>query len=159
MTLTPQRSAGRSGAAGDPGPGAPRPGSPGTPTARKKTGAQPWLMALAVAVAVAGAALGLNGVLRGWAWYSPVLSTVLTVAFTMAGLRALRWRSFFVTAGAVAALVLILTFTFFRPNAVLGFIPSGATMTALGRYLRRAGETVLAESAPVAPNAGIVLMV
>ena len=26
--------------------------------------------------------------LRGWAWYSPVLSTVLTVALTMAGLRA-----------------------------------------------------------------------
>ncbi|HEX5869627.1 MAG TPA: transglutaminaseTgpA domain-containing protein, partial [Longimicrobium sp.] len=116
-------------------------------------------MALAVAVAVAGAALSLNGVLRGWAWYSPVLSTVLTVAFTMAGLRALRWRSVFVTAGALAALVLILTFTFFRPNSILGFIPSGATMTQLGRYLRRASETVLAESAPVAPNAGIVLLV
>uniref|UniRef100_UPI000462923F transglutaminase family protein n=1 Tax=Arthrobacter sp. TB 26 TaxID=494420 RepID=UPI000462923F len=120
---------------------------------------QPWLMALAVAIAVAGAALSLNGVLRGWAWYSPVLSTVLTVAFTMAGLRALRWRSVFVTAGALAALVLILTFTFFRPQSILGFIPSGATMTQLGRYVRRASETVLAESAPVAPNAGIVLLV
>ncbi|MET3951768.1 transglutaminaseTgpA domain-containing protein [Arthrobacter sp. UYEF36] len=163
MTLTPQRSAGAhagpSGAAGDRGPGSPRPDSPGDPSARKKTGAQPWLMALAVAVAVAGAALSLNGVLRGWAWYSPVLSTVLTVAFTMAGLRALRWRSVFVTAGALAALVLILTFTFFRPHSILGFLPSGATMTQLGRYLRRASETVLAESAPVAPNAGIVLLV
>ncbi|MDI3269065.1 hypothetical protein, partial [Pseudomonas sp. AL15] len=89
------------------------------------------LMALAVATAVAGAALSLNGVLRGWAWYSPVLSTVLTVAFTMAGLRALRWRSVFVTAGALAALVLILTFTFFRPHSIIGFIPSGATMTQL----------------------------
>lgn len=163
MTLAPQRRAatheGRSGAAGDSGPGSPVPESPGAPKARKKTGAQPWLMALAVAVAVAGAALSLNGVLRGWAWYSPVLSTVLTVAFTMAGLRALRWRSGFVTAGALAALVLILTFTFFRPTSILGFIPSGATMTQLGRYLRRASETVLAESAPVAPNAGIVLLV
>lgn len=163
MTLAPQRSAGtragRSGAAGESGPGPRGSESPGTPNDRKKTGAQPWLMALAVAVAVAGAALSLNGVLRGWAWYSPVLSTVLTVAFTMAGLRALRWHSIFVTAGALAALVLILTFTFFRPNSILGFIPSGATMTQLGRYLRRASETVLAESAPVAPNAGIVLLV
>ncbi|MDZ4351000.1 MAG: DUF3488 and transglutaminase-like domain-containing protein [Arthrobacter sp.] len=160
MTLTPQRSAGaHAGAAGDRGPGSPRPDSPGDPRTRKKTGTQPWLMALAVAVAVAGAALSLNGVLRGWAWYSPVLSTVLTVAFTMAGLRALRWRSVFVTAGALAALVLILTFTFFRPHSILGFLPSGATMTQLGRYLRRASETVLAESAPVAPNAGIVLLV
>lgn len=162
MTLAPQRSAGtHTGrpAAGDSGPGTLGPDSPGTSPARRKTGAQPWLMALAVAVAVAGAALSLNGVLRGWAWYSPVLSTVLTVAFTMAGLRALRWRNVFVTAGALAALVLILTFTFFRPSSILGLIPSGATMTQLGRYLRRASETVLAESAPVAPNAGIVLMV
>ena len=166
MTLTPQRSAGahsgESGSDAGPGTGAgpvsPAPGSAGQ-TARRKVGTQPWLMALAVAVAVAGAALSLNGVLRGWAWYSPVLSTVFTVAFTMAGLRALRWRSVFVTAGALAALVLILTFTFFRPHSILGFIPSGATMTQLGRFLRRAGETVLAESAPVAPNAGIVLLV
>ena len=164
MTLTPQRSAGthagQAGAAGDPeAPGAPGPESRGTQKARRAVGAQPWLMALAVATAVAGAALSLNGVLRGWAWYSPVLSTVLTVAFTMAGLRALRWRGVFVTAGALAALVLILTFTFFRPHSIIGFIPSGATMTQLGRYLRRASETVLAESAPVAPNAGIVLLV
>ncbi|MDR7081295.1 transglutaminase-like putative cysteine protease [Arthrobacter ginsengisoli] len=164
MTLTPQRGSGVH--SGRPGPEAragsavPAPGSvPGRQKAPAKVGGQPWLMALAVAVAVAGAALSLNGVLRGWAWYSPVLSTVLTVAFTMAGLRALRWRSIFVTAGALAALVLILTFTFFRPHSLLGFIPSGSTMTQLGRYLRRASETVLAESAPVAPNAGIVLLV
>ena len=31
-------------------------------------------------------------------------------------------------------------------------------MAALGRLLRRASETVLAESSPVAPNAGIVLV-
>lgn len=160
MTLTPQRSAGPH--AGGPGPAAEAPGmglQSGDPAARPRVGAQPWLMALAVATAVAGAALSLNGVLRGWAWYSPVLSTVLTVAFTMAALRALRWRSAFVTAGALAALVLILTFTFFRPYSIIGFIPSGTTLTQLGRYLRRASETVLAESAPVAPNAGIVLLV
>ena len=163
MTLTPQRSTGAysghpgssSGGSSPKGPGS----FPGTGKARAKVGAQPWLMALAVALAVAGAALSLNGVLRGWAWYSPVLSTILTVAFTMAGLRALRWRSVFVMAGALAALILILTFTFFRPHSILGFIPSGATMTQLGRYLRRASETVLGESAPVAPNAGIVLVV
>ena len=160
MTLAPQRSAGaHADPSGKRGRGSPGPESPGTPKARTTAGAQPWLMALAVAVAVAGAALGLNGVLRGWAWYSPVLTTVLTVAFTMAGLRALRWRSVFVTAGALASLALILTFTFFRSNSILGFIPSGATMTQVGRYLRRASETVLGESAPVAPNAGIVLLV
>ncbi|MEC5190360.1 MULTISPECIES: transglutaminase family protein [unclassified Arthrobacter] len=163
MTMTPQRSdapAGPSGAAA--GRGAEPAGRgvvPGKARARTKVGPQPWLMALAVSVAVAGAALSLNGVLRGWAWYSPALSTVLTVAFTMAGLRALRWRSLLVTAGALTSLVLILTFTFFRPQSTAGLIPSGATMTQLGRYVRRASETILAESAPVAPNAGIVLLV
>ena len=48
--------------------------------------------------------------------------------------------------------------TFFRSYSIAGFIPSGATMEELDRYLRRASETVLAESAPVAPNAGIVMV-
>ncbi|MCU1542094.1 MAG: transglutaminase [Arthrobacter sp.] len=133
--------------------------APADATRRQRVGAHPWVMSLAIATAVAGAALGLNGVLRGWVWYAPVVTTVFTVSLTMAGLRALRWRTVFVGLGGLASLVLILTFTFFRPHSIIGFIPSGATMTQLGRYLRRASETVLAESAPVAPNAGIVLLV
>ncbi len=121
-------------------------------------GAQPWVMGIAVAVAVAGAALGLNGVLRGWMWYSPVLTTVLAVSFTMAALRSLRVRSLPVAAGGLAALTMVLTFTFFRQHSIAGFIPSGDTMTQVGRFLRRASRTVLAESAPVAPNAGIVMV-
>ncbi|MCB5272762.1 Protein-glutamine gamma-glutamyltransferase [Arthrobacter sp. SO5] len=161
MTLTPQRGtdaesasdAGTTGArdATDPAPGA--------RSTRAKVGAQPWMMGLAVAIAIAGAALGLNGVLRGWAWYSPVLTVVFTVSLTIAGLRALRWRTVFVELGGLASFVLILTFTFFRPQSIIGFIPSGATLSQLGRYLRRASETVLAESSPVAPNAGIVLLI
>lgn len=161
MTLTPHRSSGtdrHSGNSRSPGDSATaRP--PGAPPSRAKAGARPWMMGLAVAVAVAGAALGLNGVLRGWAWFSPVLTVVFTVSLTMAGLRALRWRTLFVELGGLASLAVILTFTFFRPQSIIGFIPTGATMTQLGRYLRRASETVLAESSPVAPNAGIVLLI
>jgi transglutaminase-like putative cysteine protease len=157
MTLTPQR---RPLADADPwrGENAAVSPSPGA-RSRRRVGARPWVMALAIGTAVAGAALGLNGVLRGWAWYSPVVTTVFTVSLTMAALRALRWRTVFVGLGGLVSLVLILTFTFFRPHSILGFIPSGATMTQLGRFLRRASETVLAESAPVAPNAGIVLLI
>ncbi len=156
MTLTPHRRSrrGRSGTGEQTTVLA-----PADALRRERVGAQPWVMALAIATAVAGAALGLNGVLRGWAWYSPVLSTVFTVALAMAGLRALRWRSVFVGLGGLASLVMILTFTFFRPHSFIGFIPTGATMNQLGRYLRRASETVLAESSPVAPNAGIVLLI
>lgn len=156
MTLTPQR---RSGQGPDTGRApevlAPSP----APAARwRRVGAQPWAMAAAVALAVAGAAVSLNGVLRGWAWYPPVLTTVCVVALAMAALRSLRAQPFLVALGGFASLVFILTFTFFRRYSIAGFIPSGDTMEQLGRYLRRASETVLAESSPVAPNAGIVLV-
>jgi transglutaminase-like putative cysteine protease len=121
-------------------------------------GAYPWVMAAAVAVSVCGAALSLNGVLRGWAWFLPVLTTVVVVSLAMAVLRSVRAQPVLVPLGGLASLVLILTFTFFRRDSIAGFIPSDKTMPALGRLLRRASETVLAESAPVAPNAGIVLV-
>ena len=157
MTLAPQRRTGSD--AGPSGTEEPTVLSPGAASRRAGPGAQPWVMGTAVAVAVAGAALGFNGVLRGWAWYSPVFTTVLAVAFSMAMLRSLRARTWLVTAGGLAALILVLTFTFFRQHSIAGFIPSAETMDYLGRFLRRAGETVLAESTPVAPNAGIVMLI
>ncbi|UKA55703.1 DUF3488 and transglutaminase-like domain-containing protein [Arthrobacter sp. FW305-BF8] len=134
----------------------PVPGSPGS--GRFGAGAFPWVMAGAVAVSVCGASLSLNGVLRGWAWFLPVLTTVVVVSLTMALLRTFRAQPLLVAAGGLASLALILTFTFFRRDSIAGFLPSQATFDALGRHLRRASETVLAESSPVAPNAGIVLV-
>ena len=151
MTMTPQR-------ADTSAPAlvlAPTESGQGSP---RRAGPFPWVMAAAVALAVSGAALSLNGVLRGWAWYAPVVTTVIVVVVAMALLRALRAQPLLVAAGGFVSLVLILTFTFFRRNSIAGFIPSGETMEALGLYVRRATETVLAESAPVAPNVGIVLV-
>ena len=56
-------------------------------------------------------------------------------------------------------MTLALTFTFFRKYSIAGFIPSPDTMNYLEKFLRRASETVLAESTPVAPNAGIVMLI
>jgi transglutaminase-like putative cysteine protease len=112
----------------------------------------------AVALSVAGAALSLNGVLRGWAWYLPVLTTVVVVCLSLAVLRAFRTHPLLVAAGGFASLTAILTLIFFRSTGLAGLIPTGATMTELDRFIRRASETVLAESAPVAPNAGIVMV-
>ncbi|WP_411375904.1 DUF3488 and transglutaminase-like domain-containing protein [Arthrobacter sp. MPF02] len=129
------------------------------PEARSRVGGFPWAMAAAIAAGVCGAALSLNGVLRGWGWYWPVLTTVLVVSFTLAGLRALRAQPLLVTAGGFLSLGIILTLTFFRGSSFLGLIPSGATLTELNRLIRRASETVLAETAPVAPNVGIVMVI
>ncbi|MGO4227817.1 transglutaminaseTgpA domain-containing protein [Arthrobacter sp. YAF34] len=157
MTLAPNRSTGSS--AGTGGGERPTVPAPGTPSRRDSPGTQPWVMATAVAVAVAGAALGFNGVLRGWAWYSPVFTTVLAVTFSMAVLRSVRAPAWLVAAGGLAALTVDLTFIFFRQQSIAGIIPSPDTLSYLAKFLRRASETVLAESTPVAPNAGIVMLI
>jgi transglutaminase-like putative cysteine protease len=130
----------------------------GSAPGKARVGAYPWVMAGAVGLSVCGAALSLNGVLRGWAWYLPVLTTVFVVCLAMATLRAIRAQPLVVTAGGFASLIAILTLTFFRSSGIAGVIPSAATMKELDRFIRRASETVLAESAPVAPNAGIVMV-
>lgn len=137
-----------------------QPGTQREPSAvRPRVGAYPWAMAGSIAVAVAGAALSLNGVLRGWGWYWPVLTTVLAVSFTLAALRALRAQPLLVTAGGFLSLGAILTLTFFRGSSIAGVIPTGSTLADLDRLIRRASETVLSETAPVAPNVGIVMVV
>ncbi|MFW0773689.1 transglutaminase TgpA family protein [Paenarthrobacter nitroguajacolicus] len=129
----------------------PRPQAPGP-------GAYPWAMAASVAVAVLGAALSLNGVLRGWAWFMPLITTVVVVALTLAVLRALRAQPLIATLGAFASLAGVLSFIFCRQESLAGFIPTTGTFTAVGRLIKRAAETVVSESAPVAPNAGIVFV-
>ncbi|WP_427115334.1 transglutaminase TgpA family protein [Pseudarthrobacter scleromae] len=127
--------------------------------ARQRVGPYPWVMAAAIAVAVSGAALSLNGVLRGWGWYWPVLTTVLVVSLTLAALRSVRAQPLLVTAGGFISLGAVLTLTFFRGSSVAGFIPTGGTLVELDRLIRRASETVLSETAPVAPNVGIVMVI
>ncbi|MGW9413242.1 transglutaminase TgpA family protein [Arthrobacter cupressi] len=116
-------------------------------------------MAGAIAAAVIGASLSLNGVLRGWAWLSPVIITVGVVALAMAVLRALRAPAALVTLGGFAALVFILCNTFLRKESIAGFIPGPDTLKQAFVLFDRAGETVYAETAPVAPNTGIVLLI
>ncbi|GAA4043039.1 DUF3488 and transglutaminase-like domain-containing protein [Arthrobacter methylotrophus] len=115
-------------------------------------------MAAAIAIAVLGASLALNGVFRGWVWLVPAITTVCIVALVLAVLRTLRAPSLLTALGGLVALVFILDFTFFRQQSLAGFIPSGATFDTLGQFLRRAGDTVVSETAPVAPNAGIVFV-
>ncbi|NUT70754.1 DUF3488 and transglutaminase-like domain-containing protein [Pseudarthrobacter sp. C4D7] len=150
MTIAPPRStgAGRQAQAGR-----------GTPAGRTRVGAYPWAMAAAISVAVCGAALSLNGVLRGWNWYWPAMTTVLVVALALAALRSVRAQPLLVTAGGFLALGGVLTLTFFRSSSFFWVVPTGATLPELDRLVQRASETVLAETAPVAPNAGIVMVV
>ncbi len=125
---------------------------------KNPVGAYPWAMAGAIAAAVIGASLSLNGVFRGWGWLFPVVVTVGVVAFAMALLRAVRAPAGLVTLGGLAALTFILCNTFLRKESIAGFIPGPASLTQAFALFDRAGETVYAETAPVAPNTGIVLL-
>ncbi|MDQ0801954.1 DUF3488 and transglutaminase-like domain-containing protein [Arthrobacter sp. SLBN-112] len=133
--------------------------NPAPPAGRARAGAYPWAMAVAISVAVCGAALSLNGVLRGWNWFWPALTTVLAVSLTLAAMRSVRAGPLLVAAGGFISLAAVLTLTFFRSSSFLWVFPTGATFPDLDRLMRRAGETVLSETAPVAPNAGIVMVV
>lgn len=115
-------------------------------------------MAAAIAVGVIGASLSLNGVLRGWAWLFPVIITVGAVVLAMAVLRAMRAPAVLVTLGGLTVLAFILCNTFLRKESIAGFIPGPASVKQAFVLFTRAGETVYAETAPVAPNAGIVLL-
>lgn len=148
--LAPERTG--AGSAGGPAR-VPKPGR-----ARPPVGAFPWAMAAAIAVSVIGASLSLNGVLRGWAWLFPVIVTVGVVTLSMAALRALRAPAALVTVGGLAALSFILCNTFLRKESLAGFIPGPGSVKQAFVLFNRAGETIYAETAPVAPNTGIVLL-
>ncbi|MFJ6536691.1 DUF3488 and DUF4129 domain-containing transglutaminase family protein [Paenarthrobacter sp. NPDC091711] len=137
---------------------APRPSGPSPRVKPPGAGPYPWAMAGSIAVAVLGAALSLNGVLRGWAWFMPLITTVVVVALTLAALRALRAQPLLATLASFASLAGVLSFIFCRQESLAGFIPTTGTFTAVGRLIKRAAETVVSESAPVAPNAGIVFV-
>lgn len=124
----------------------------------QRGGAYPWAVAGAIATAVIGVSLSLNGVLRGWAWLVPVVVTVVVVVLAMALLRAFRAPAALVTLGGLAALTFILCSTFLRKESIAGFIPGPASVKQAFVLFDRAGETVYAETAPVAPNTGIVLL-
>ncbi|UVJ40714.1 DUF3488 and transglutaminase-like domain-containing protein [Arthrobacter sp. CJ23] len=153
------RASGSSQAGNTPSGSSPSGFSPLRPAARRPgPGIYPWAMSGAIAAAVIGAAISLNGVLRGWAWLLPVITVVCTVALTLAVLRSLRAQSLLAMLGGLVSLVVILTFIFLRRHSLAGIIPTPDTLAEAGRLLKRAAETVLSESAPVAPNAGIVLV-
>ena len=63
-----------------------------------------------------------------------------------------------VTAGGFASLIAILTLTFFRGSGIAGLIPSGRHHDGAGQVHPQGQRDSLAESAPVAPNAGIVMV-
>ncbi len=126
---------------------------------RQPVGPMPWVMAGAVFAGVIGCALGLDGVLRGWAWLFSAVITVGAVLLVTAAARAMRLPEPLVPVLGLAALGAMLTLQFFSSTAFLGLVPTKATLDELGPRLRVTSDTVIGGVAPVEPLDGILLVI
>ncbi|HEY8295996.1 MAG TPA: transglutaminaseTgpA domain-containing protein [Micrococcaceae bacterium] len=129
------------------------------PVPRQPVGPMPWVMAGAVFAGVIGCALGLDGVLRGWAWLFSAAITVGAVLLVTAAARAMRLPEPLVPVLGIAALGAMLTLQFFSSTAFLGLVPTKATLDELGPLLRVTSDTVIGGVAPVEPLDGILLVI
>ncbi len=117
----------------------------GTPA----TGPARWVMALAIFAAVMAASLGLGGVVRNLSWLVQAAVVVGGTLLVPALLR--RWPALspFAPVGALAGWFMSLTLVFFPGTAILGVIPTPATVGAALDMAANASNVVMANVAPV----------
>lgn len=143
-------------------PASPKPpGHSGATAKRNKAagpGTAPWALAAAVFLAVCGTSAGLAGVVRGGTWFLLLVFTVGTVLTVMALARSLRVPGGWVPVIGVVALVLQLTGVFLPSTAILGFIPTAASLDGLDALLRQASDTVVREVIPVQAGPGVLFV-
>ena len=115
------------------------------------------LHALLVA-SIALGCVGMAGALAGFWWVLPVAVTVVIVVLVTAAARWLRLPSALVTVLGLAALILALTVVHVSDHALLGFIPTPSTFSAVGSLWSESGSFVAQQSAPYGQNAGLALV-
>lgn len=98
------------------------------------------------------------GALAGFWWVLPVAVTVVIVVLVTAAARWLRLPSALVTVLGLAALILALTVVHVSDHALLGFIPTPGTFSAVGSLWSESGSFVARQAAPYGQNAGLALV-
>ncbi|MCC3269623.1 DUF3488 and transglutaminase-like domain-containing protein [Arthrobacter gengyunqii] len=117
-----------------------------------------WTAAGASTVAVLLCSLSLHGVLDGWSWLRPLTLTTAAVVAAMAAARRFRFPTALVPAAGLAALAVALTWLFAAPTALLGLVPSGATLERGSQLLAEAQATIMNQVPPVLADPGIVFI-
>ncbi|HEX3781542.1 MAG TPA: DUF3488 and transglutaminase-like domain-containing protein [Pseudonocardiaceae bacterium] len=115
-------------------------------------------ISLAGAVAVVCASTALGGVVGGSSWLAYVFVTVLVVAATGLGLRALRVPHPLIPVGQ-ALVLLCLVVTLFTQSALLGILPGPAAFSELGTVLNQSIVEVQSGVPPVTADAPILCLV
>ena len=117
-----------------------------------------WMSAGASAAAVLLCSISLHGVLDGWSWLPPLALTTGAVVSAMAAARRFRIPTALVPAAGLAALAVVLTWLFAASTAVLGLLPTAATLESSGRLIGEAQDTIMNQVPPVLADPGIVFI-
>ncbi|MHA7269849.1 transglutaminase TgpA family protein [Arthrobacter sp. HLT1-20] len=141
--------------AGQTGPSAPAPRRLGTP----QTGPARWVLAFAVFAAVMGTSLSLRGLVVDFSWFPPAALVVACTLFFPALLRRYLPLSPFAPVGALLGWFLGLTLVFFPGTALLGFLPTPATVGAALELASRASTLIMTNTAPVPSAPAIFFLI
>ncbi|MDK1360142.1 DUF3488 and transglutaminase-like domain-containing protein [Arthrobacter sp. zg-Y1219] len=117
-----------------------------------------WASAGASAAAVLLCSISLYGVFDGWAWFPPLVLTTAAVVSAMAAARRFRFPTALVPAVGLAALVVVLTWLFAASTAVLGLLPTAATLERSAGLVAEAQSTIMNQVPPVLADPGIVFI-
>jgi len=123
---------------------------PAIPTARQS---------LATAVAVVVALGGLNQLLAGGLWWLIAGAVAVLVVGAIAGARYGTRRELLPTGAGVLALVVVLTLFFAADTALLGLVPTPATVGRFGDLLVGGGLSIQEQGIPATPVAGILFII
>ncbi|MET4059013.1 transglutaminase-like putative cysteine protease [Arthrobacter sp. UYP6] len=133
----------------------------GAPPARPASPQRPpwdWAGAAASSTAVLLCSLSLHGVFDGWSWLPALALTTAAVVAAMAAARRFRFPTALVPAAGLAALAVVLTWMFAASTALLGLLPTGATVQRGGQLINEAQSTIMNQVPPVLADPGIVFI-
>lgn len=139
-------------------PAANAPAVPAPPPRPRNRPPWDWTAAGASAAAVLLCSLSLHGVLDGWSWLPPLALTTAAVIAGMAAARRFRFPTVLVPAAGLAALAVVLTWLFAASTALLGLLPTAATLGRAGQLVAEAQATIMNQVPPVLADSGIVFI-
>ena len=130
------------------------------PSGRRRTGSDSrWAHSLLVAAALASALAGLHVTLQGISWWIFGVAYALAVLLVAAAVRGFLHSSFWPPLASFAGAVGLLTLGYGADTALLGVIPTPATIGRFSAIVESGIASIVEQRVPAAPELGIVFLV